>query len=475
VLWTKSGARAESPEGTRLGYLLIGSRPLADSIYWSDPYDNTIRGAPLAGSGSVDTIFSAAPTVSDAPWGLAIDAAAGRIYWTSRFGNKIQRAPLAPGGTAETLYGQTDGVNDPTGIAIHPAAGRIYWSNSGDATIRRAPLAPHGNVETLYSGSAEGVVGPAGVAIDPAEGRIYWANAGDNTIRVAPLAPHGNVQPLYGPQGLSNPWWVAIDPAAGRIYWTFWSWYTDARIQDAPLAGGGNIDNLYDSTRGVTSPGGLAIDPSPAPGLKRLEIVRDTESFARWFGRARDWASDLFFRSTASPGLIYWGNGQTGGRLVPQNPGTIQRAPLAPGGAFETLYRDYAQGVGSLRPCPPPGAARDRAADDHMAVRSFRGARPRAARPRPQLRPNRASARLLARHLGAGPARLLPLPSATEHHLPVDAKRHRPHRLPDPTKPYYTPTSVGNYSCRVTATNRAGSAAQTSAASAVSSGMLPSP
>jgi DNA-binding beta-propeller fold protein YncE len=476
VLWTKSGARAESPEGTRLGYLLIGSRPLADSIYWSDPYDNTIRGAPLAGSGSVDTIFSAAPTVSDAPWGLAIDAAAGRIYWTSRFGNKIQRAPLAPGGTAETLYGQTDGVNDPTGIAIHPAAGRIYWSNSGDATIRRAPLAPHGNVETLYSGSAEGVVGPAGVAIDPAEGRIYWANAGDNTIRVAPLAPHGNVQPLYGPQGLSNPWWVAIDPAAGRIYWTFWSWYTDARIQDAPLAGGGNIDNLYDSTRGVTSPGGLAIDPSPAPGLKRLEIVRDTESFARWFGRARDWASDLFFRSTASPGLIYWGNGQTGGRLVPQNPGTIQRAPLAPGGAFETLYRDYAQVVGA-----PYGLALLRA-------------------PLGTVPPTITWQFVLSEGPVRGPLGPAPNSDLIEHRLACSPGTWAPDLLgsflyrapqsityqwmrngtdltgyPDPTKPYYTPTSVGNYSCRVTATNRAGSAAQTSAASAVSSGMLPSP
>jgi hypothetical protein len=45
---------------------------------------------------------------------------------------------------------------------------------------------------------------------------------------------------------------------------------------------------------------------------------------------------------------------------------------------------------------------------------------------------------------------------------------------PDPTKPYYTPTVAGSYSCRVTATNRAGSATQTSAAFAVSSGMLPS-
>jgi hypothetical protein len=335
VLWTKSGARAESPEGTRLGYLLIGSRPLADSIYWSDPYDNTIRGAPLAGSGSVDTIFSAAPTVSDAPWGLAIDAAAGRIYWTSRFGNKIQRAPLAPGGTAETLYGQTDGVNDPTGIAIHPAAGRIYWSNSGDATIRRAPLAPHGNVETLYSGSAEGVVGPAGVAIDPAEGRIYWANAGDNTIRVAPLAPGGAFETLY-----------------------------------------------RDYAQGVGAPYGLALLRAP------LGTVPPT----------------ITWQFVLSEGPV--------------------RGPLGPAPNSDLIEHRLA--------CSPGTWAPD----------------------------------LLGSFLYRAPQ------SITYQWMRngTDLTGY-----PDPTKPYYTPTSVGNYSCRVTATNRAGSAAQTSAASAVSSGMLPSP
>jgi hypothetical protein len=46
---------------------------------------------------------------------------------------------------------------------------------------------------------------------------------------------------------------------------------------------------------------------------------------------------------------------------------------------------------------------------------------------------------------------------------------------PDPTKPHYTPTTAGSYSCRVTATNRAGSATQTSAAFTVTSSMLHTP
>src|SRR5262249_49390029 len=84
------------------------------------------------------------------------------------------------------------------------------------------------------------------------------------------------------------------------------------------------------------------------------------------------------------------------------------------------------------RPRPPPGAARNRAANDRMAVRSPRGALPRAALrpPRPRLRPPRAAARLLARHPGAGSAPLLSLPPPPELFLPVDPKRHRHHRLP---------------------------------------------
>jgi DNA-binding beta-propeller fold protein YncE len=134
---------------------------MADTIYWSDPYDGAVRCAPLAPHGAVDTIFSGAQWSGDSPHGLAIDAAAGRIYWTNSFNNKIQRAPLAPGGAVETLYDKPAEPNKPgelsgpTGIAIHPAAGRIYWANSDD-TIRRAPLTPHGAVETLTAARRRG-------------------------------------------------------------------------------------------------------------------------------------------------------------------------------------------------------------------------------------------------------------------------------------------------------------------------------
>jgi DNA-binding beta-propeller fold protein YncE len=117
---------------------------VADTIYWTAPYDYAIRGAPLAG-GTVEELYDSAQGVN-LPMGLAIDPVGGRICWANYGDSTIRGAPLAAGGTVEELYGAADGVSDPFGVAIDPAAEQIYWTNgewstAGVAgTIRRAPL-----------------------------------------------------------------------------------------------------------------------------------------------------------------------------------------------------------------------------------------------------------------------------------------------------------------------------------------------
>jgi DNA-binding beta-propeller fold protein YncE len=462
---------------------------LADTIYWiNSGIDYSIRGAPLGGGGTVETLYDSGDGL-DLPFGLAIEAAAGRIYWTNRGGNNgtIQRASLAAGGTVETLYDQTNEVNGPTGIAIHPAAGRIYWSNVGDNTIRRAPLTPHGTVETLYSGSMERVVGPTGVAVDPAAGRIYWANgAPDNRILSAQLAPHGNVTTLHGPQEVTGPWWVAIDRDGGRIYWTHWNWPGDGRIRSAPLAGGGSIDTLYDSTRGVSSAGGLAIDPNPAePGPVRLEVARDTElATGGWLAGALDWVRDRFPRPTA-PGLIYWGNGRTGGGgglAPPPNPNanTIQRGALAPGGTFDSLYGstpptdDPVSGPAGLALLRAPLATGQPTVGWQFVLSQGPFLGPLFGPPAPDFDH-------LEQRLSCSPGIWAPDLLGSFLYRAPQTFAYQWRRdgtdltgAPDPTKSHYAPTVAGSYSCRVTATNRAGSATQTSPAFTVTSGMLPS-
>jgi DNA-binding beta-propeller fold protein YncE len=448
---------------------------VADSVYWisSAWSDLTIRRAPLSGGGTVDTLYSGAAQGVSMPHGLAIDSAAGRIYWTNRDDNTIRRAPLSGGGTVETLYtGPAQGVSEPAGIAVHPAGGRIYWASTADSTIRRAPLTPGGNVETLYA-AAHGVNGPTGVTIDPVAARIYWGNVSDSTIRSAPMvgsAGGGTVTTLYGVQDVSVPWWVAIDPDAGRIYFTHWYAFGDGRIRGAPLAGAGAVNTLYDSAHGVTYPGGIAIDPNPAePALPRLETDRLELGEARRFSFA-SWLRDLIPHPSAPPARIYWGNGAT----TAANPinYTIQRAPVAGGGTVDTLYGS-AQGVGGpaglallrapIPVAPPTVGWRFTLSGGGFAGQYFGGSH---------------SSPLIQR-LGSSQGTWAPdLLGSFLYRVPQSFAyqwRLNGADIGGATSAQYNPTTPGDYSCRVTATNAAGSAVQTSAAFTVTSGMLPGP
>jgi DNA-binding beta-propeller fold protein YncE len=450
---------------------------LADSIYWINSWvDLSIRCAPLSGGGTVDTLYNSGSAQGvSMPHGLAIDAAAGRIYWTNRDDNTIRRAPLTAGGTVETLYtGTAQGVSEPAGIAIHPAGGRIYWANTGDNTIRRAPLTAGGAFETLYSGSAQGVNGPTGVAIDPDAGQIYWGNVSDNTIRRAPMAgvaSGGAVTPLYGPQDVSVPWWVAIDPAAGRIYWTHWNHPGDGRIRGAPLSGGGGaVDTLYDNTRGVTYAGGMAIDPNPAePALPRLEADRLELGEVRRFSFS-SWLRDLISRPSGPPARVYWGNGAT--TAANPNNDTIKGAPVAGGGTVDPLYGS-AQGVGrpaglALLRAPIPVAPPTVGWEFTLSGGGFGG----------QFFGGSHSSALIQR-LGCSRGTWAPdLLGSFLYRAPQSFAyqwRLNGTDIGGATSARYTPTAPGSYSCRVTASNAAGSATQMSAAFVVSSSMLPSP
>jgi PKD domain len=458
---------------------------MPDSIYWISGgfNDLTIRRAPLsggAGGGTPETLYSGAADGVSMPYGLTIDAAAGRIYWTNRDDNTIRRAPLS-GGNVETVYsGPAQAGAQPGGIAIHPAGGRIYWASTGDDTIRRAPLTVGGAVETLYT-AAQGVMGPTGVAIDPAAGRIYWANVTDHTLRRAPLvgaAAGGTVDPpLYGPQGLAALWWMAIDPAAGRIYWTNWNHQSDGnggRIQGAPLAGGGTVDTLYDSAH-VRYPGGLAIDPNPAePAPALLQVDRPDFQVSGELREAQRFSIATWFReflnrpiSRGSPARIYWGSGVTTAGHPVDN--TIRGGPLA-GGGSDTLYGP-AQGVGGpagLALLRTPLATAPPTVGWVFTLTGGGG---------PFFGDINSSG--LLQQLGCSPGTWAPdLLGSFLYRAPQSISyqwRLNGTDIGGATSARYSPTAPGSYSCRVTASNGAGSATQTSAAFAVSSTMLPSP
>ena len=118
---------------------------------------------------------------------MAIDPVAERIYWSNYGDDTIRGAPLAGGGAVNTLYGPAEGVSDPVGLSIDPGAGRVYWSDGGDVgKIKRAPLAGGGTVQPLYDAFY-----PTAVGIDPAAGRIYWAEASSTARSVAACSREG--------------------------------------------------------------------------------------------------------------------------------------------------------------------------------------------------------------------------------------------------------------------------------------------
>jgi DNA-binding beta-propeller fold protein YncE len=406
---------------------------LADSIYWTNFADSAIRAAALAGGGNVDTLYDLAQGAAG-PRGVAIDSAAGRIYWANQGDNRIRGAPLA-GGTVDSLYGPGQVVGLPGGVAIDPAAGQIYWTNEDDNTIRGARLAGGGSANSLYDGPARGVNGPGGVAIDPAAGRIYWTNSEDNTIRSAPLAG-GTASPLYGAaEGVSRPAGVAIDSAAGRIYWTN---LVDNTIRGAPLAGGGPVDTLYGPAQGVSRPCGVAIDP---PAAIPITLEPRPSTFSRWLGtaggRVRNWLLGWLGRFPA--GRIYWAN---------DGDNTIRGASLAGGGSVDTLYGGSGLGVNWPRFLAL------------LRVPLGTGA--------PAISGGGQLGQRLSCSRGAWAADLVGsflyrAPQSFAYQWTLGGSD-----IGGATLAAYTPTAPGSYTCRVIATNRAGSTAQTSAAVAVS-------
>ena len=442
---------------------------MADTVYWTNYGDDTIRGAPLAGGGTGDTLYGSAQGVSLA-YGLAIDPVAERIYWSNYGDDTIRGAPLAGGGTVSTLYGPAEGVSDPVGLSIDPGAGRVYWSDGGDVgKIKRAPLAGSGTVQPLYDAFY-----PTAVAIDPAAGRIYWADGlFDGKVRRGLLAGGGIPDTLYdASHGVAGPTSITVDPTAGRIYWIN---YLTRTILGAPLTGSGTIDTLFDAADGVWSPSRLVIDPA-ATGtvsvpLSNRFVVADRFVLGGWAGESLTWAQDAFSRFTGrlvesepSP-RIYWCNGGATAANPSPHANTIKSAPLG-GGTVDTLYGG-SQGVSSpialaVLKAPvgtaPPSISWSLILDDQpFGGLGYGGSY--SGPPDQRLTCSRGT--WAPDLLGAFVYRA---PQSFAFQWRLNGAD-----IGGANNSTYTPSGPGSYSCRVTASNRAGSASQTSAAVTVTS------
>ncbi|MGI8559594.1 MAG: hypothetical protein ACR2ND_15040 [Solirubrobacteraceae bacterium] len=204
-----------------------------------------------AGSAAAIAAWTIAVGLAATPAASATDS----LYWANPSANKISFASL-DGSVGGNLTTTGASLSSPEGVALDPAAGRLYWANAFANKISFANLDGSGGGD-LATGAAT-VNEPIGVAVDPAGGRIYWANALSNKISFTRLDGSGGGGDLAtGGASVGQPEGVSVDPAAGRIYWANAG---AARISFANLNGSGGGDLATGAAR-VDEPIGVAIDP----------------------------------------------------------------------------------------------------------------------------------------------------------------------------------------------------------------------
>jgi hypothetical protein len=185
----------------------------------------------------------------------------------------------------------------------------VYWTNFGATKVSFAGLDGSGGGDLATTGAT--VTVPFGTTIDAAAGRIYWANQGGNKISFAGLDGSGGGDLATGGATVLGPMGVAVDPAAGRIYWAN---YIGDKISFARLDGSGGGD-LATGSATVSGPMGVAVDPA-AGRIYWPSVTADKISFANLNGTG---GGDINANgaTVADPegvavdptsGRIYWGN-----------------------------------------------------------------------------------------------------------------------------------------------------------------------
>ncbi len=371
-------------------------------------------------------------------------SAADSVYWGNYEGNSISFAPLAGGFGAD--LGTTGTTADgPEGVAIDASRGKIYWTNTADNRISFANLDGSGGGDLAIGGSASLDV-PSGLAIDPIGGKLYWANLGNDAISVANLDGSGGADLDTGIAPVEEPSGITIDPAGGRIYWANFAGGTlDAgSIAFASLGGGGGGVVF---TGPLTGPAGVALDPASGR-IYWPSYIENEVAFANIDGSGGFGSLDTTGAEIAGP---------EGVALDPE----AQRAYWGNFGANTISYANWQGngGGGDLGTSTPTTEA---------PVFPVLLKKPAGAGA-PTVSGGTAPGTTLACSQGSWGADILPAffyraPQGFSYQWIRDGAE-----IAGANSSSIAASPPGNYSCRVTATNHAGSTSQTSAPHAVPS------
>lgn len=181
----------------RAGVLaLTGAIVLGGAAAPSDSRGATTNVAPLAAPQELKT--------SGEPFGIAVDAQAGRAYVTDMKDNTLFVFDVASGGAL--AYIPTG--RQPNHVVLSET--RAFVSNFADSSITVIDMGLNRAIETLP-------VGGLGLAIDRKTDRVYAA--GGSRVWVLDGTSGATITTLSAPAG-ANIWGVAVDPSGNRIYAT---------------------------------------------------------------------------------------------------------------------------------------------------------------------------------------------------------------------------------------------------------------
>jgi DNA-binding beta-propeller fold protein YncE len=398
--------------------------------------------APSAVAGCRRSLTATAAVVLGCAVWVSSAHAADRLYWSNSDG-VISYANLDGSGAGD-LHITGVPVNNPAGIALDPAADRIYWANSPGSKISYAYLDGTGGHDLPITGVP--VMVPSGIALDPAAGKVYWANAFGGTISYANVDGSGAGNINTGQATVYLPEGVAVDPGAGRIYWgnaLGGANGTDGTTSFANLDGSGGRD-LSPAFVTFGQPTGVAVDPATSRlywansvGIAAISFA-NLNSFGggdlKTVGAPADSPEGVALDSGA--GRIYWAdNGDPG-----VNSGGISYANLdgSGGGPFKTGAATVSN-PNFVALLETPLAARAptvTVGSSDAAVSCSPGA----------WAPDQVASFLYR------------APYTFSYRWSLDGVD-----IPGATASTYAPAVAGEYRCRVTASNAAGSADQTSA------------
>ncbi|MCU0259139.1 MAG: hypothetical protein MUF56_08970, partial [Solirubrobacteraceae bacterium] len=167
---------------------LPAAAPAADQIFWTDYTNGTVGRADLAG-GNGATFAGLG-----GPYGIAVDAAAGKLYVGEYDADRVSSLNLDGSGLAP-VYADADVVDASWGMSFDPLSGRLFWaSDSGASNDKLSSVKTDGTGGGVFLGGVPQLDDPVSPVVDPLGNRIYWVNYAGASLNVgfADLATGAN-------------------------------------------------------------------------------------------------------------------------------------------------------------------------------------------------------------------------------------------------------------------------------------------